>query len=702
MSSVFARLSNRHETVFKYVLLFTAVVMIVVALPKETNFQYDYEKGKPWMYDNLIAPFSFAIIKTESELNEEKAAILRTSHPFYQYQDEVLDQKLSQLTAELKSFTPAAVPAPVKTKKNKGASPVSPERDLNRRIEQGNRILRKIYQRGVILLNQEASASTDQETMITLVRSKVAEEHNGNEFFTVKTALDYINTSLDSLSPADKSVLAPILENCLSHNIVYDDESTRHWTNQLIEQISPNRGLVQQGEVIILKGEVVDQSRFQKLESLRLEFKNQEITSSSRLMMFLGHFILVSLAIGILITFLFLFRREMYDDNARIILLLLLIVSMTYVFLWARKLDQFDLYLVPVCILPIVIRAFFDTRTALFTHIVTLLIIGFEAPNGFEYMFIQTIAGMVATFTIVTMSRRAQFFISVMMIFLSYTIAFVGITLLHEANFKEIDWLNLRWFLGNSIITLFAFPTIYIIEKSFGFLSDVSLMELADSNAPLLRELALKAPGTFQHSMQVANLAESAVFKIGGNTLLVRAGAMYHDIGKADMANYFIENQNDHYNPHDELPFEESARVIKSHVIKGVEKAKKNKLPDVIIDFIRTHHGTSRLQYFYQSYLKNYPEQEPQEDWFRYPGPLPYSKETAVLMMADSVEAASRSIKDARPETIDALVDSIIDHQMQSGQFNNAPITIRDIQEVRKTFKKMLLSIYHARIDYPH
>ena len=258
-------------------------------------------------------------------MNEEKAAILRTTHPFYQYQDGVLEQKLSQLTIELKSSASAVAPAPAKTKKGKAAPAVSPERDLNRRVEQGSRILRKIYQRGVILLNQEASSTTDQETMITLIRSKVAEEHNGNEFFTVKSALDFINTSLDSLTPADKSVLAPVLENCLSHNIVYDDESTRHWTNQLIEQISPNRGLVQQGEVIILKGEVVDQSRFQKLESLRLEFKNQEITSSSRLMMFLGHFILVSLAIGILIAFLFLFRREMYDDNARIILLLLLI-----------------------------------------------------------------------------------------------------------------------------------------------------------------------------------------------------------------------------------------------------------------------------------------------------------------------------------------------------------------------------------------
>nr|MBP6402013.1 HDIG domain-containing protein [Bacteroidia bacterium] len=406
-------------------------------------------------------------------------------------------------------------------------------------------------------------------------------------------------------------------------------------------------------------------------------------------------------AMTMLMLFLYLFRREIYDDNSRIILLMLLMLLITYMFLWARKVNVFDMYLVPVCILPIIVRAFYDTRTALFTHIVTLLIIGFEAPSGFEFMFIQTIAGMVAIFSIVSMSRRVQFFISVLMIFLSYAVAFIGVTILHEANFRTIDWMNLKWFLGNSVITLFAFPLIFIFEKAFGFLSDVSLMELADSNSKVLRELSLKAPGTFQHSLQVSNLAEAAIFKIGGNPLLVRAGAMYHDIGKMDMAVYFIENQNSRINPHDDLSFEESARIIKSHVIRGVEKAKKHNIPDQIIDFIRTHHGTSLLQYFYQSYLKNFPEKVPDEDLFRYPGPLPFSKETAVLMMADSVEAASRSLKHADPESINHLVDSIIEHQIEQNQFVNAPITLKDISEIKKIFKKMLGSMYHARIEYP-
>ena len=691
MRRIFTRLSNRHENVFKYVIILIAVLCIVIALPKGTSFNYNFEAGKPWGYDNLIAPFSFPIAKSEAELNEEKAAVLKNAHPYYRYDDQLIIQKEKQLEQELMG-------AAQETSSDKSKKDKKPTRE--QQIKIGKELLREIYKQGVILVatNQDID---HREGMITVIRNNVAEEHYTNEFLTVRTALEKLSAAIDSMSDDDLSILGPVLENCLAHNVIYDDQATRNWSRQLVDQISLNRGLVQQGEVIILKGEVVDDNKNRKLESLRLEMKNQELSGSSKWMLFFGHFILVALAIGILITFLFLFRREMYDDNSRITLLMMLIVAICWMFLWILKLDQFDIYLAPVCILPIVVRAFYDTRTALFTHIVTLLILGFEVPNGFEYMFIHTIAGMVAIFTIVSMSRRVQFFISVFMIFLSYSVAFTGIAILHEANFREIDWFNLRWFLGNSLITLFAFPLIFIVEKSFGYMSDVSLMELADSNSPLLRELAMKAPGTFQHSMQVANLAEAAVFKIGGNAMLVRAGAMYHDIGKADMANYFIENQNNHFNPHDELSFEESARVIKSHVIKGVEKARKAKVPDVIIDFIRTHHGTSRLQYFYQSYLKNFPEKVPDEELFRYPGPLPYSKETAVLMMADSVEAASRSLKSAEPEAIDKLVDGIIDHQMESGQYDNAPITLRDIRDIRKIFKKMLMSMYHARIDYP-
>ncbi|MBK6445606.1 MAG: HDIG domain-containing protein [Bacteroidetes bacterium] len=696
MKNYFIRLSNQHENVFKYVLVLTAIILIVVALPKETQFNYTYQKGKPWAYENMMAPFDFAINKTEEELNTERASVMQNAHPFYKFNKNLSQEKKYSFNNELTEVWQKKYNTTARSKKENDQL----EKLKNLQFEIGSHILEMTYDQGIILMNEQ-SPLNNPDGMITVVRDKVAEEKNLKSFFTIQSAFQFINDELDKITQADKNLLEPLLENALSHNIVYDDQATRQWTKQLLDKISLNLGLVQKDEVVILKGEVVDDQKFQKLESLKSEMKNQEFTGSSRWMMFLGHFILVSLAMTMLMLFLYLFRREIYDDNSRIILLMLLMLLITYMFLWARKVNVFDMYLVPVCILPIIVRAFYDTRTALFTHIVTLLIIGFEAPSGFEFMFIQTIAGMVAIFSIVSMSRRVQFFISVLMIFLSYAVAFIGVTILHEANFRTIDWMNLKWFLGNSVITLFAFPLIFIFEKAFGFLSDVSLMELADSNSKVLRELSLKAPGTFQHSLQVSNLAEAAIFKIGGNPLLVRAGAMYHDIGKMDMAVYFIENQNSRINPHDDLSFEESARIIKSHVIRGVEKAKKHNIPDQIIDFIRTHHGTSLLQYFYQSYLKNFPEKVPDEDLFRYPGPLPFSKETAVLMMADSVEAASRSLKHADPESINHLVDSIIEHQIEQNQFVNAPITLKDISEIKKIFKKMLGSMYHARIEYP-
>ncbi|MBL0343313.1 MAG: HDIG domain-containing protein [Bacteroidetes bacterium] len=365
------------------------------------------------------------------------------------------------------------------------------------------------------------------------------------------------------------------------------------------------------------------------------------------------------------------------------------------------KMTALSTYVVPMCILPIVMRVFFDARLALFTHVITVLILGSVAPNGYEFVFMQIIAGMVTIFSVTHLRKRAQLFISAGMIFISYLICYIALSVIHEGSISEVNQTNLIWLIGNVLLTLVSYPLIYIFEKLFGLTSDVSLMELSDTNSPLLRELSIKAPGTFQHSMQVANLAEAAIFKIGGNSLLIRVGALYHDVGKMEMPMYFIENQTTGVNPHDELSFEESASIIIGHVIKGIEKARKNKLPDLIIDFIRTHHGTTMVQYFYQSFLKNYPEQIVDEDDFRYPGPLPFSKETAVLMMADSVEASSRSLSNPNFESINKLVDSIIDRQIEQQQFINCDITFKDISSAKKIFKKMLMSIYHVRVEYP-
>jgi len=357
--------------------------------------------------------------------------------------------------------------------------------------------------------------------------------------------------------------------------------------------------------------------------------------------------------------------------------------------------------LIPFCILSLVVRAFFDTRSALFVHVLTMLILGSIAPSGFDFVYMQIITGMVAVFSVFNMRKRGQLFLAVGLIFLTYCVTYIGISLLNEGSIDKFNYVNLLWLLGNGFLTLLAYPLIFFIEKIFGLTSDFSLMELSDFNSDLLRDLSLKTPGTFQHSLQVANLAEAAIFKIGGNSLLVRVGALYHDIGKMDMPMYFIENQTTQVNPHDEIAFEESASLIISHVSLGMKKAKKYNLPDVIIDFIRTHHGTTVVQYFYQSFLKNNPDENADEADFSYPGPKPFSKETAVLMMADSVEAAARSLTVHDAQSIERLVDVIINHQINGGQFENCDITYKDITAIKKIFKKMLNSIYHVRVAYP-
>lgn len=694
MRKLFIAITNNHETLVKYILAFLTVAIIVLLLPKESQFNFSYRKAKPWPYDNLIAPFDFAINKTEAEINEERALVLKRVKPFYRFSNDVVNTKVNSFKNEfIEVWRKQVVPS-----NPKDADKYFAKKD--RQLISGEKLLRQVYDKGIILINEQSIAGNPDRT-ITVIRSNIAEDKSIPEFFTIQSAYNYIEQKLREENSEDVSQLLPLLENALTHNVNFDDATTRQDTRQQLENIMTTRGMVREGELIILKGEMVDEDKAKKLESLRDELEHQEYTGNSKWMLMLGHFILVGLAISMLMIFLFLFRKDIYADNKRILFLLMMVVFMCGLFLWARKISLIDMYLVPVCILPIIVRAFYDTRTALFTHIITLMIISFEAPAGFEFMFIQTIAGMTAIFTIVSMSKRSQFFISVLFIFLSYSISFVGVTVIHEANFRTIDWMNLKWFLGNTVITLFAFPLIYIFEKAFGFLSDVSLLELSDSNSSLLRELAFKAPGTFQHAMQVANLAEAAVQRIGGNPLLVRAGALYHDIGKVDMPMYFIENQSTQVNPHDELSFEESARIIKSHVIRGIEKSRQGKLPEQIIDFVRTHHGNMRLQYFYQSFVKTFPDEIPDEEDFRYPGPLPFSKETAVLMMADSVEASSRSLQHPTSENIDKLVEEIINKQIADNQFINSPVTLKNISDIKRIFKKMLNSIYHVRIEYP-
>jgi cyclic-di-AMP phosphodiesterase PgpH len=468
---------------------------------------------------------------------------------------------------------------------------------------------------------------------------------------------------------------------------------------QALNEINPNNGMVEKGARIIAKGEVVEGDKFQRLTSLKDQFQSQVWSQSNYYWLVFGYALLVSLVFMMLFLFLRKYRSEIFENNTKVSFIFINILLMVFVTTIVVKYDASFVYLIPLCTLPIILKSFFDARLGLFVHVLTILLLGFIVPNSFEFMFLQIIAGIVTILTVSELSKRANLFISVGQITAIYIVGYLAFFIVQEGSLERIALQNFVYFIICGLITLFAFPLIYAYEKVFGLVSEVSLLELSNTNTPLLKELSDKAPGTFHHSLNVANLAEAAANEIGANSMLVRVGALYHDIGKMSNPTNFTENQVNSINTLEELEPRESATIIINHVIKGVEIARKNKLPDRIIDFIRTHHGTNLVYYFYRKEMDR--NGSALETEFRYPGPKPFSKETAILMMADSVEAASKSLKEPTSAKINDFVESIVGMQMDQGQFNNAHITLREIELIKKVLKKKLNNMYHLRVAYP-
>lgn len=673
-------LSNSHENILKAVIVIAAVSLIALFLPHKIRYKFDIQKGKVWQNDDLISPFDFPIYKDADSLKSEKNRAITGVLPYFVVDTIVFGDLLETFYDQLE-----------------GA-------DLNdetrsRFQETGEQILADIYSKGIISISETEPVGPGGR--LSLVRGKTVFSRVLDDFFTPVSAKTFLDRQAAEMLADESDAFLTLLSDAVSPNVFYDRQLTEQVRLQAGQEVLPTRGMVTKGELIIARGQLVNDEKYLLLESLKRASGLQEPDKRTTREIFIGQLLIITVSLLVLLTFLALLRKDIYANNRKVLLIMTMIVLVVAAFTAALRMHELSLYVVPVCILPVVIRVFFDTRLALFTHVITVLILGSVAPNGYEFVFMQIIAGMVTIFSITNLRKRAHLFSAAGMIFISYMVTFSALTIIQEGSIMQMDQTQILWLSGNVLLTLFSYPLIFIFEKVFGLTSDVSLMELTDSNAPLLRELSVKAPGTFQHSMQVANLAEAAAYSIGGNTLLVRVGALYHDIGKMEMPLYFIENQSTGVNPHDELSFDESASIIISHVIKGIEIARKHKLPDLVIDFIRTHHGTSVVQYFYQSFLKNYPEEIVDEDDFRYPGPLPFSKETAVLMMADSVEAASRSLVKPDADAISNLVDRIIDNQIEQQQYINSDITFRDISAIKKIFKKMLKSIYHVRVEYP-
>lgn len=687
MQNILEFFKKHKDLILKGLLFLISIILLVIIFPKEGKFKYGYQKGRPWMHKDLIATFDFAILKPEGDVEIEKEQILKTIPPYFIYDQQLVDDKFDEMENWFESNWES---------KYHGQNILLKHKNFELIVN----IFDSLTTYG-ILGNIPAFVSDNNHQELVVIKGKVAERLSFDQVFTVSSAYEFIKSSTAQNEGVDAAMVLATLENNLFRNLTYDKNKTEIVQEKALAAISLTRGMVQSGERIISKGGLVTAQKFNILESVRREYEEKLGLSASHNLIVLGQVILVTISIVVLFFFLLYFRKDIYLSNRKVLLILVAIILMVYITSLVIKYQIGYLYLVPICIIPILIRAFFDTRPALYVHIITIIIIGFLVPNSFEFVFSQLVAGIIAIISVVHLQRRAQFFITSAMIFLTYSFVYVGLSLVQEASFTGIEWTYFLLFAGSAVLTLFSYPLIYAFEKIFGLITDVTLIELSNTNTKLLRELSMKAPGTFQHSMQVANLAEEILYQIGGNNLLARTGALYHDIGKVATPAYFIENQSRGVNPHDKISTDESAKIIRNHITRGVRVAKKAGLPVQIIDFIRTHQGNRRIEYFYAMKKKEVPEEEIDQKIYTYPGPIPMSRETAVVMMSDSVEAASRSIKEPDVESINKLVENIIDKQIENKQFINSNITFQEITRIKEIIKKQLLNMYHVRIEYP-
>jgi len=668
----------------RLVIFAISVSLIVWLLPHENRYRYEFTVGGTWLNDDYYAPFPLAILKSPEEIARETNEIIRSSKPVY-----LSDESLPEL---LKSKLPNSLNEYLAENHLQ-----VPDEDIRKIKSLGEHWLDSIYRRGII---QEIPGLALPELIVEMKMGN-AHEKLSIDYFTKQEALQFIALQLSKSPSFHSPALGLFFENFLQANVVFDEQLSESARRRLINSISRTRGMINKGEFIIEKGERITPEKFRILESVRAEYEARPGNIQSLALLTIGQTLVISVLLGMVLLFLILLRKDLFADAIKLSFLFILIVGMIFIATMTSRFTEVSIYVIPFCILPIIIRAFFDTRLALFAHLITMMIIGLFVPNPFEFIVIQVIGGMTCIFSVVNLRKRSRLFLTIGLLMLAYLATYTGLTLMAGESLGGERSEQIIWFAASASLTLFSYPIIYLIEKVFGFTSDVSLLELSDTNNPLLKELAFKAPGTFQHSLQVANLAEAAIYKIGGNSLLTRTGALYHDIGKMEIARYFIENQVTGVNPHDELDLDESARIIISHVKLGIQMGRKYKLPDPILDFIRTHHGTGRVQYFYYSFLKHYPGAEVDENAFRYGGPRPHSRETAVVMMADAVEATSRSLKTIDSEAIDSMVERVINEQIADNQFVNADITFKDVTAIKKIFKKMLMNIFHVRVEYP-
>lgn len=659
-------------------LVLITVLLIVWALPRNESKQFRYDIGKPWMYGSFIAKFDFPIYKTDETIKEQEDSLLETYQPYYNYDPAVEKKQVSKFLADYQNGIPGL--------------PHNYVRLIADRLH-------RLYQAGIMDTPEYNEAYRDSTSQVRLV--------SGNSAQSISLGCVYSTLSAYEQLFIDEQIAMqrPILQRCnlnnyIEPNLIYDKGKSETERNDLLSSIPPASGMVMSGQKVIDRGDIVDEYTYRVLSSFEREIKRRSATQTQITNTIIGQVIFVTLMVFLFTMYLGLFRRDYFNKPRSIAMLYTLMTLFPVVVSLMMRHNFLSVYMLPFAMVPIFVRVFMDSRTAFVCHVTMILICTTAVRYQYEFIIIQLVAGLIAIYSLRELTRRAQVFKTAILVGIGSTFVYLALQLMQDNDFSSMDHDMYYHFVVNAVLLLIAYPMMYIIEKMFGFVSSVTLFELSNTNRGLLRDLSEIAPGTFQHSITVSNLAAEIANKIGANVLLVRTGALYHDIGKMKNPVFFTENQAG-VNPHDTLTYQESARIIISHVTEGVKLAERENLPTIIRDFIVTHHGTGITKFFYIKYKNEHPEEEVDPAPFTYPGPNPFTREQAILMIADGVEAASRSLPEYTEESISTLVNRMIDQDVTDGYFKECPITFRDLAIAKLVLIERLKAIYHTRISYP-
>ena len=663
----------------KTVLVCITVAIIVWFLPRNEGRMYRYDVGKPWMYGSVIAKFDFPIYKTDEAIKHEQDSLLKHFQPYYSLNPLIEKKQVERFLHDYEQ----------------GINGLPKEY-----VGIVARQMQEIYQMGIINTNEYNNIFKDSTSMIRFVNGKNAKSLKVSSFYSTIAAYEHIFAN-EKLA-AQRAILSRCnLNNYIEANIVYDKEKSDAEKNDMLSSIPLASGMVMSGQKIIDRGEIVNDYTCRVLNSFDKEMKRRSSTQDEIMTTFIGQTLFVLILVMMFTSYLTLFRKDYFEKPRSITMLYTMITLFPILVSMMMKHNFFSVYIIPFAMAAIFVRVFMDSRTAFITHVTMILICAAAVKYQYEFIIVQLATGLVAIYSLRELSKRSQIFITAILVTISSCIVYLALQLMQDNQVFNIDPSMYTYFIINGIFLLLSYPLMYLIEKLFGFISNVTLFELSNTNKGLLRNLSEIAPGTFQHSITVGNLAAEIANRIHANSLLVRTGALYHDIGKMTNPVFFTENQAG-VNPHDQLSDLESAQIIISHVTEGLKLAEKFNLPGIIKDFISTHHGTGLTKYFYINYCNEHPDEKVDKEQFQYPGPNPFTREQAILMMADTVEAASRSLKEYTEESISALTNKLIDSQVAGGFFRECPITFRDIALAKSVLIERLKSIYHTRISYPH